>query len=89
MVATCVEQDSLPASFEFRLRFAHRIVEVMLRERKFVWDRDDLGTLLLETLEDEFFFDWSQPNAVEQFKEYLALAYVAAGSVLQPSQRIF
>ena len=89
MVAACVQTESLPTSFEFRLRFAHRIVEVMLRERKFVWDRDDLGTLLLETLEEEFFFDWSQPNAVEQFKEYLALAYVAAGSVLQPSQRSF
>ncbi len=60
-----------------------------MRERKFVWDRDDLGTLLLETLEEEFDLDWSQPDAIEKFKEYLAQAYVAAGSVLQPSQRTF
>ena len=89
MVATCFEPVSLPASFEFRLRFAHRIVEVIRREQKYVWDRDDLGTLLLETLEEEFELDWSQPDAIEKFKEYLALAYVAAGSVLQPSQRTF
>ena len=89
MVATCFEPVSLPASFEFRLRFAHRIVEVMKREQKYVWDRNDLGTLLLETLEEEYELDWSQPDAIEKFKEYLALAYVAAGSVLQPSQRTF
>lgn len=89
MVATCIQTESLPTSFEFRLRFAHRIVEEMVRERKFVWDPDDLGALLLETLEEEFCFDWSQPHAVERFQEYLALANVAAAAVLQPSQRTF
>jgi hypothetical protein len=89
MVATCCEPVSLPKSFEFRLRFAHRIVEVMRCEQKFEWDRNDLGTLLLEVLEEEFDFDWSQPASIETFKEYLALAYVAAGSVLQPTQRTF
>lgn len=56
---------------------------------KVIWTREDLGTLLLEVIEDEFDFDWSQPDAVESFKEYLALAYVAAGHVLSPSQRLF
>ena len=89
MVATHCERVTLPASFEFRLRFAHRIVEEMRRTHQELWTRDDLGTLLLETLEDEFGFDWSQPDAVETFKEYLALAYVAAGHVLPMSQRAF
>lgn len=89
MVATHCERVTLPASFEFRLRFAHRIVEEMRRTHQERWTRDDLGTLLLETLEDEFAFDWSQPDAVTAFKEYLALAYVAAGHVLPVSQRAF
>ena len=89
MVATSVEHDTLPASFEFRLRFAHRLVGEMRRTPKLPWTRDDLGTLLLEVLEDEFAFNWSQPDAVETFKNYLALAYVAAGHVLSASQRAF
>ena len=91
MVATLCEPESLtlPAAFEFRLRFAHRIVEEMRRTHQSTWTRDDLGTLLLEVLEEEFAFDWSQPDATETFKEYLALAYVAAGHVLPASQRDF
>lgn len=89
MVATEHECVTLPASFEFRLRFAHRIVEEMRRTHQSVWTRDDLATLLLEVLEDEFAFDWSQSDAVVTFKEYLALAYVAAGHVLPASQRDF
>ena len=89
MVATDCESVTLPASFEFRLRFAHRIVEEMRRTHQAVWTRDDLGVLLLETLEDEFAFDWSQHDAVARFKEYLALAYVVAGHVLPVSQRRF
>lgn len=89
MVATHCEPVTLPVSFEFRLRFAHRIVEEMRRTHQAMWTRDDLGTLLLEVLEDEFGFDWSQPDAVATFKEYLALAYVAAGHVLPVSQRRF
>lgn len=91
MVATLCEPESptLPMAFEFRLRFAHRIVEEIRRTHQTVWTRDDLGTLLLETLEDEFAFDWSRSDAVETFKEYLALAYVAAGHVLPVSQRDF
>ena len=80
---------TLPASFEFRLRFAHRLAEEMRQTHKINWSREDLGTLLLEILEDEFDFDWSQPGAVESFKEYLSLAYVAAGHVLPASQRAF
>jgi hypothetical protein len=91
MVATLREpvSRSLPMAFEFRLRFAHRIVEEMRRTHQSVWTRDDLGTLLLETLEEEFAFDWSQSDATQQFKEYLALAYVAASHVLPVSQRTF
>ncbi len=91
MVATVCKPESatLPAAFEFRLRFAHRIVEEMRRTHQTVWTRDDLGTLLMEVLEEEFLFDWSRPNAVETFKEYLAQAYVAAGHVLPGSQRDF
>lgn len=80
---------TLPASFEFRLRFAHRLVAEMREAHRAVWTPEDLGTLLLDVLEDEFEFDWSQPDAVESFKEYLALAYVAAGHVLPSSQRTF
>ncbi len=89
MVATHCERVTLPASFEFRLRFAHRIVEEMRRTHQEQWTREDLGTLLLEVLEDEFAFDWSLPDAVTTFKEYLALAYVAASHVLSASQRRF
>lgn len=89
MVATSCEPVTLPASFEFRIRFAYRLVEEMRLSHKFVWTREDLGTLLLELLEEEFAFDWSRPNAVDSFKEYLALAYVAAGHVLPASQRGF
>ena len=89
MVATHCEPVTLPASFEFRLRFAHRIVEEMRCTHQAVWTRDDLGILLLETLEDEFAFDWSQPDAVATFKEYLKLAYVVASHVLPMSQRRF
>lgn len=89
MVATHCEPVTLPASFEFRLRFAHRIVEEMRRTHQAIWTRDDVGTLLLETLEDEFAFDWSQQDATARFKEYLVLAYVAAGHVLPVSQRTF
>lgn len=89
MVASCREPVTLPASFEFRLRFAHRIVEEMRRTQQDVWTRDDLGTLLLEVLEEEFAFDWSELDAAEKFKEYLAQAYVAAGHVLPASQRSF
>lgn len=80
---------SLPASFEFRLRFAHRLAEEMRETHKVLWTREDLGTLLLEVLDEDFEFDWSQPHAVESFKEYLALAYVAAGHLLPTSQRTF
>lgn len=89
MVATDCESVTLPAAFEFRLRFAHRIVEEMRRTHQVVWTRDDLGTLLLEVLEDEFAFDWLRPDAVATFKEYLAQAYVVAGHVLPVSQRNF
>ncbi|MBC7818631.1 MAG: hypothetical protein IAG10_17215 [Planctomycetaceae bacterium] len=89
MVANHCEPVTLPDAFEFRLRFAHRILAEMRRTHQAVWTRDDLGTLLLEVLEDEFAFDWSQPDAVETFKKYLALAYVAAGHVLPVSQRAF
>lgn len=91
MVATLCKPEpvTLPAAFEFRLRFAHRIVEEMRRTHQTVWTRDDLGTLLMEVLEEEFLFDWSRPDAVETFKEYLAQAYVAAGHVLPESQRDF
>lgn len=91
MVATLCkpEPSTLPAAFEFRLRFAHRIVEEMRRMHQTVWTRDDLGTLLMEVLEEEFLFDWSRPDAVATFKEYLAQAYVAAGHVLPRSQRDF
>ena len=89
MVATDCESETLPAAFEFRLRIAHRILEEMRRTHQAVWTRDDLGTLMLEVLEDEFAFDWSLPNATETFKEYLVLAYVAAGHVLPVSQRDF
>lgn len=91
MAATLCEPESqtLPIAFEFRLRFAHRIVEEMRRTHQVVWTRDDLGTLLMEVLEEKFGFDWSQSDAVETFKEYLALAYVAAGHVLPVSQRTF
>lgn len=61
----------------------------MRRTHQAVWTRDDLGTLLMEVLEEDFAFDWSQSNAVTTFKEYLALAYVAAGHVLPVSQRDF
>ncbi len=89
MAATHCEPVTLPVSFEFRLRFAHRIVEEMRRTHQAMWTRDDLGTLLLEVLEEEFAFDWSQPDALTTFKEYLALAYVAAGHVLPVSLRAF
>ena len=89
MVATHYEPVALLASFEFRLQFAHRIVEEMRRTHREIWTRDDLGTLLLETLEDEFEFDWSQPDAVATFKEYLGLAYVAASHVLPVGLRAF
>lgn len=89
MVTTHCEPVTLPASFEFRLRFAHRIVEEMRRTHQAQWTGDDIGTLLLEILEDEFAFDWSQPDAVTTFQEYLALAYVAARHVLLVSQRAF
>ena len=89
MVATSCEPAILPASFEFRLRFAHRLAEEMRQTHKIIWNREDLGTLLLEILEEEFAFDWSQTDAVESFKDYLALAYVAAGHVLPASQRTF
>ena len=89
MVASCPEPVTLPASFEFRLRFAHRIVEEMRRTQQEMWTRDDLGTLLLEVLEEEFAFDWSELDAAEKFKKYLVLAYVAAGHVLPVSQRDF
>lgn len=89
MVATSCEPVSLPASFEFRLRFAHRLAAEIRETHKVIWTREDLGTLLLEILEDEFGFDWSQPNAVESFKDYLMLAYAAAGHVLPASQRTF
>jgi len=86
MVATSIKSDTLPASFEFRLRFAHRMVEEMRRQRKFEWTQEDLGVLLLETLEEDFEFNWSQPNAAERFQEYLALAHVAASTVLPASR---
>ena len=89
MVATSFEPVRLPAAFEFRLRFAHRLAEEMRLMHKVIWTREDLGTLLLEILDEEFAFDWSQPDAVESFKEYLALAYVAAAHVLPASQRMF
>ena len=89
MVATSCEPITLPASFEFRLRFAHRLAEEIRELHKVVWTQEDLGTFLIEVLEEEFGFDWSQPNAVESFREYLALAYVAAGHVLPKSQRAF
>jgi hypothetical protein len=89
MTATSCEPLTLPASFEFRLRFAHRIAAEIREKHKSIWTPEDLGTLLLEVLEEEFRFDWSQPDAVESFKEYLALAYVAAGHVLPASQRTF
>ena len=89
MVATAYEPETLPASFEFRLRFAHRLVEEMRRTPQEVWTRDDFGVLLLEVLEEEFAFDWSQPGAPEKFQEYYALADVAAGHVLPASQRAF
>lgn len=89
MVATSCEPMALPASFEFRLRFAHRLVEEMRETQGIVWTQEDLGTFLIEILEEEFAFDWSHPNAIESFKEYLALAYVAAGHVLPKSQRTF
>lgn len=84
MAATCCERVILPESFEFRLRFAHRIVTEMRRTHQQVWTRDDLGTLLLEVLEDEYDFDWYEPGATDKFKEY-----VAAGHVLPASQRSF
>jgi hypothetical protein len=77
------------ALLDFRLRFANRIVEESWRERKSVWARDDIGLLLLDMLEDDLSFDWSAADAVEHFKEYLALAYIAAGDVLPASQRTF
>lgn len=77
------------AALDFRLRFGNRIVEQSWRERKAKWSRDDIGMLLLDLLEDEMHFDWSPSDAVTQFKEYLALAYVAAGDVLPASQRAF
>ncbi len=89
MVATSREPMTLPASFEFRLRFAHRLVEEMRETQGFVWTQEDLGTFLIEILEEEFGFDWSHPDAIESFKEYLVLAYVAAGHVLPKSQRTF
>ena len=89
MVATSCEPMTLPASFEFRLRFAHRLVEEMRETQGTVWTQEDLGTFLIEILEEEFGFDWSHPAAIESFKEYLALAYVAAGHVLPKSQRTF
>ncbi|MFM9965878.1 MAG: hypothetical protein ACKV2Q_32250 [Planctomycetaceae bacterium] len=89
MVATHRKLVTLPTSFEFRVRFAHRIVEEMRRTHQAMWTRDDLGTLLLEVLEDEFAFDWSQPDAVAKFNGYLALSDVAARYVLPESQRAF
>lgn len=77
------------AALDFRLRFANRIVEESWRERKAMWSHDDIGLMLLDLLEDEMSFDWSQPDALDRFKEYLALAYVAAGDVLPASQRTF
>lgn len=77
------------AALDFRLRFANRIVEESWRERKAMWTHDDIGLMLLDLLEDELSFDWSQPDALDRFKEYLALAYVAAGDVLPASQRTF
>ena len=89
MVATTCERPTLPASFEFRLRFAHRLAEEVRSMHKIIWTQEELGTFLIEVLEEEFGFDWSHPDAIESFKEYLALAYVAAGHVLPKSQRTF
>lgn len=77
------------ASLDFRLRFANRIVEESWRQRKVQWASDDIGLLLLDMLEDEMEFDWLRTDAVDKFKEYLALAYVAAGDVLPASHRMF
>lgn len=77
------------AALDFRLRFANRIVEESWRERKAMWSHDDIGMMLLDLLDDELSFDWSQRDALDKFKEYLALAYVAAGDVLPASQRTF
>lgn len=89
MVPSSLGQATLPTSLDFRLRFANRIVEESWRERKVFWARDDIGLLLLDVLDEELAFDWSQRDAVEMFKDYLALAYIAAGDVLPASQRAF
>lgn len=77
------------APLDFRSRFANRIVEESWRERKAHWASDDIGLLLLDMLEDEMEFDWLRKDAVDKFKDYLALAFVAAGDVLPASQRTF
>lgn len=89
MVPSSLGRATLPSSLDFRLRFANRIVEESWQERKTMWGRDDIGLLLLEVLDEEMAFDWTQPTAVEEFKDYLALAYIAAGDVLPASQRAF
>lgn len=89
MVPSSLGRATLPTSLDFRLRFANRIVEESWRERKTSWARDDIGLLLLDVLDEELEFDWSQSDAVEKFKSYLALAYIAAGDVLPASQRTF
>ncbi len=75
--------------FDFRLLFANRIVERSWEHRQAMWTREDVGLLLMEVLEDEFGFDWAESNAVDQFKELLVIAYVAAGDVLPVHQRAF
>ena len=77
------------SSFDFRLLFANRVVDQSWREHKLQWTCEDIGVLLMELLEEEFNFDWSRREAVETFKSFLALAFVAAGDVLPPWQRAF
>ena len=78
-----------PEHFDFRLLIANRIVERSREVQRHKWTREDVGLLLMEILEDEFGFDWAEPDAVDQFKELLVMAYVAAGDVLPVHQRAF
>ena len=87
-LATQVCADDV-GQFDFRLLFANRIVERSREVHRQKWTREDVGLLLMEVLEDEFGFDWAESNAVDQFKELLVMAYVAAGDVLPVHQRAF
>lgn len=83
------EHADRAGQFDFRLLFANRIVERSWEEHRTIWTREDVGLLLMEVLEEEFGFDWSDSQAVDQFKELLVMAYVAAGDVLPAHQRTF